>query len=189
MIDLFHLAAQLQDIFMSRQWKFCFIGGIALQRWGEPRLTRDIDACLLTGFGGEEPFIDWLLEKYQRRVPDTKTFALTRRVLLLQSASGIGIDIALGGLPFEETVIGRASQFEFLPGLSLLTCSAEDLVIFKSFADRARDWADVETIIIRQQGVLDWPYIFRQLTPLCEIKEAPEIVQRLKIMRDDCAHQ
>jgi len=185
MIDLFHLSAQLQKIFTSNKWKFCFIGGIALQRWGEPRLTRDIDVCLLTGFGGEEPFIDWLLEKYQSRVPDAKTFALTRRVLLLQSASGIGIDIALGGLPFEETVIGRASQFEFLPDLSLLTCSAEDLVIFKSFADRSRDWADVETIIIRQQKKLDWPYIFRQLTPLCEIKEAPEIVQRLEKMRDD----
>ncbi|MCX5902650.1 MAG: nucleotidyl transferase AbiEii/AbiGii toxin family protein [Proteobacteria bacterium] len=161
MIDLFHLSAQLQDMFISSQWKFCFIGGIALQRWGEPRLTRDIDVCLLTGFGGEEPFIDRLLEQYQSRVPDAKAFALTRRVLLLQSASGIGIDIALGGLPFEETVIGRASQFEFLPGLSLLTCSAEDLVIFKSFADRGRDWADVETIIIRQQGNLDWPYIVR----------------------------
>ena len=185
MIDLFHLSAQLQKIFTSNKWKFCFIGGIALQRWGEPRLTRDIDVCLLTGFGGEEPFIDRLLEKYQSRVPDAKTFALTRRVLLLQSASGIGIDIALGGLPFEETVIGRASQFEFLPDLSLLTCSAEDLIVFKSFADRARDWADVEMIIIRQQGNLDWPYIFRQLTPLCEVKEAPEIVQRLEKMRAD----
>jgi len=185
MIDLFHLSAQLQDMFISSQWKFCFIGGIALQRWGEPRLTRDIDVCLLTGFGGEEPFIDRLLEQYQSRVLDAKAFALTRRVLLLQSASGIGIDIALGGLPFEETVIMRASQFEFLPGISLLTCSAEDLVIFKSFADRARDWADVETIIIRQQGNLDWPYIFGQLTPLCEIKEAPEIVQRLEKIRDD----
>ena len=189
MIDLFHLSAQLQKLFTSNAWKFCFIGGIALQRWGEPRLTRDIDVCLLTGFGGEEPFIDRLLEHYQGRVPDAKTFALFRRVLLLQSSGGIGIDIALGGLPFEETVVQRASAFEFLPGLSLLTCSAEDLVIFKSFADRSRDWADVETIIIRQQEKLDWPYIFRQLTPLCEIKEAPEIVQRLEKLRADYAHQ
>src|SRR5438552_3575923 len=30
-------------------WRFCIIGGLALQRWGEPRLTRDIDI----GFSAE----------------------------------------------------------------------------------------------------------------------------------------
>ncbi len=23
-------------------WRFCFIGGVAQQRWGEPRLTEDV---------------------------------------------------------------------------------------------------------------------------------------------------
>ena len=48
---LFHLAAQVQDIFLAQKWRFCFIGGIALQRWGEPRVTVDVDISLLTGFG------------------------------------------------------------------------------------------------------------------------------------------
>ena len=30
------------------------MGGVALQRWGEPRLTQDVDLTLLTGFGDEE---------------------------------------------------------------------------------------------------------------------------------------
>jgi hypothetical protein len=183
MIDLFHLSVQLQDMFIRNQWKFCFIGGIALQRWGEPRLTTDIDICLLTGFGGEEPFIDKLLAQYQSRMSDAKTFALARRVLLLQSSNGIGIDIALGGLPYEKNVIERSTMFEFLPGLSLLTCSAEDLIILKSFADRSRDWMDVETIVIRQQHKLDWPYIVEQLTPLCAAKESTEIIKHLKKIR------
>jgi hypothetical protein len=99
------------------------------------------------------------------------------------SDSGISIDIALGGLPYEETVVARATFFEFLPGLRLLTCSAEDLIVLKSFADRDRDWVDVETIIIRQQQGLDWPYIIEQLTPLGEIKKSPAIVQRLEKIR------
>lgn len=37
--------------------QFCFIGGLALLRWGEPRTTRDTNLTLLTGFGGEERFI------------------------------------------------------------------------------------------------------------------------------------
>ena len=63
---------------------------------------------------------------------------------------------------------------------SLLTCSAEDLVILKAFADRPRDWADIETIIARQQAQLDWHYIFEQLEPLCQLKRNPEIVARLR---------
>ena len=40
--------------FLSRSGEqFCFIGGIALQRWGEPRLTRDVDVTVLSQFGNE----------------------------------------------------------------------------------------------------------------------------------------
>jgi hypothetical protein len=50
---LFHLAAEIQDICISKSWPFCFIGGIALQRWGEPRLTVDVGLSLFTGYGKE----------------------------------------------------------------------------------------------------------------------------------------
>lgn len=61
---LFHLAAEIQELCISNCWPFCFIGGIALQRWGEPRLTVDVDLSLFTGYGKEGPFIDAFLEKY-----------------------------------------------------------------------------------------------------------------------------
>ena len=98
----------------------------------------------------------------------------------MQSESGIGIDIALGGLPFEQLVVERASSFEFLPDVELVTCSAEDLIVLKAFADRPRDWVDVEGIIARQQSVLHWTYIHQQLSPLVELKESPEILERLR---------
>ena len=34
-------------------FRFCFIGGLALQRWGEPRYTQDVDLTLLCPFGEE----------------------------------------------------------------------------------------------------------------------------------------
>ena len=40
-------AAQLQAFLLRERWSFCFIGGVAVQRWGEPRFTRDIDLTLL----------------------------------------------------------------------------------------------------------------------------------------------
>ncbi|MBU2575251.1 MAG: hypothetical protein KKH28_14375 [Elusimicrobia bacterium] len=183
MIGLFHTAKELQGIFMDKAWKFCFIGGIALQRWGEMRLTRDVDAALFTGFGSEEPAIDELLARYKPRVENAKEFALANRVLLLQSEDGIGLDVALGGIPFEEEMTRRATWFEFLPELSLLTCSAEDLIVLKAFADRQQDWADIKGVIIRQQGCILWDYVHKQLEPLCAAKESPEIPRHLEEIR------
>jgi len=51
--------------------------------------------------------------------------------------------------------------------------------VLKAFADRAKDWVDVEGIIIRQSGRIDWPYVRAQLAPLVELKEAPEILRQL----------
>jgi hypothetical protein len=47
-------ALQLQSFFLARQWRFCFIGGLAVQKWSEPRVTEDADVTLFTGFGGED---------------------------------------------------------------------------------------------------------------------------------------
>ncbi len=181
---LFQIAAELDALLAKRGWRYCFIGGIALQRWGQPRLTNDIDITILTGFGHEVRYIDEILRLYSERMPNTRDFALKNRVLLLVSNEGIPIDVALGGIAFEENLVSRASRYEFLPGLTLLTCSAEDLVVLKSFADRQRDWADIETIIIRQQKRLDWEYIFEQLRPLCQLKESLEIIERLDQLRN-----
>ena len=93
--------------------------------------------------------------------------------------SGVGIDIALGGLPFEESVVARATRFTFPGDIPLLTCSAEDLIVLKAFAARGRDWTDVEGIIVRQAGVLDWTYIDEHLRALAALKEAPEILTEL----------
>ena len=183
MIELFRLAADVQDVCRGQRWQFCLIGGIAVQRWGEPRVTQDVDMTILTGFGNEQSYIDFLLRRFTPRIADAAEFALQYRVLLLQSESGIGIDIALGGLPFEQLVVERASSFEFLPDVALVTCSAEDLIVLKAFADRPRDWVDVESVIARQRSVLDWAYIQRHLSSLVEVKESPEILERLRRLR------
>lgn len=183
MRDLFLLADEVQSFCQVRGWRFCFIGGIALQRWGEPRLTTDVDLTILTGYGAEADYIEALCRAFAGRVPDAAEFARRSRVLLLQSVRGIPIDISLGALPFEERVVDRASLFRFLDTVSLNTCSAEDLVALKAFADRARDWADIEGIVLRSGHLLDWDSLEAELRPLCEAKEAPHVLPRLRALR------
>ena len=83
-------------------------------------------------------------------------------------------------IAFEEKIVTRASRYEFLPGFSLLTCSAEDLIVLKAFADRDQDWLDIEGILLRQKGLLDWDYILSELTPLANLKEMPDILTHLQ---------
>ncbi|MFP4307022.1 MAG: nucleotidyl transferase AbiEii/AbiGii toxin family protein [Desulfococcaceae bacterium] len=185
MKSLFCLAAEIQRFCEDQNWNFCFIGGIALQAWGEPRLTRDIDISILAQFGHEFSVIDPLLQKYPARVSDARQFAMESRVLLLKSEIGIPIDVVLAGLPFEEEIAERAVPFPFLPETTLRVCSAEDLVIYKAFADRSRDWADVEGILVRQGADnLDWSHVESNLEPLAEIKEAPHILVKLREIRE-----
>ena len=54
--------------------------------------------------------------------------------------------------------------------ISLTTRSAEDLIVLKVFASRDRDWADVESILVRQHARLDLEYVRRELPPLLELK-------------------
>jgi hypothetical protein len=184
MIGLFETALELQAFCDRRGWHSCFIGGIAVQRWGEPRVTRDVDLTLLVGFGNEEPFLDALLAAYPARIEDAKEFARRHRVVLLRTPGGVGIDVSLGALPFEERLVGRATTFSFGPGLDIRTCSAEDLVVLKLFASRPLDITDAEGVVARNHGQLNWRYIEDQLRPLAEVKDDPSIVQTMARLCD-----
>jgi hypothetical protein len=167
---LLEAAQQIQELCEEKRWDFCVIGGLAVQRWGEPRLTRDVDLTILAGFGDPQPFVDALLERFQSRLDEPAEFARRNRVLLLRSAAGIGIDVALGGLPFEERSVRRSSNWAVTESERLRTCSAEDLVVHKVFAGRDRDWADVRGIVARQASSLDVALVVDELRPLLEAK-------------------
>lgn len=183
MNDVIQAAAELQAICQSHDWQFCFIGGLALQRWSEPRETVDVDLSLFAGFGDEQRFSDILLKHFAARISDAAAFARERRVLLLRSPMGVGLDVALAALPYEALVIERSSYFVYPPDVSLRTCTAEDLIVLKAFAGRSQDWVDVERIIVRQTGKLDWKYIREKLQPLAELKGWPEILDQLEVRR------
>ncbi len=175
-------AAELQGFCDAAGWRFCFIGGIAVQRWGEPRLTQDADLTIITGFGGEHAFIDALLDGFDGRRSDARDFALRNRVVLLATSTGVPVDISLGAMPFEERAVARATDFAIAPEVVIHTCSAEDLVVMKAFAGRDRDWLDIRGIVERQAGKLDRELIFAELDPLLDLKEDPESSPRLRAL-------
>ncbi len=177
---LFEAMADIGLFFNEKGWHFCVIGGLAIQRWGEPRSTQDVDITLLTGFGNEAHFVQEILEKYSPRISSAHDFALENRVLLITTSHGVEIDISLGALPFEEEMVKRAILFEFSPGILFPLCTAEDLLVMKAFAGRPRDWSDIEGIIVRQRNKLDTTYVFNQLEFLCALKEDDLTIPRIQ---------
>ncbi len=158
----------------------CVIGGVAYQRWGEPRQTVDVDATLLAALGTEEEVVAKILSLYESRVANPQQFALQNRILLVKSQLGTGIDLSLGCLPFEERVLSRSSHWEVPSHGSIRTCCAEDLVTLKAFANRPQDWIDIRNVLVRQGNRLDRNLIVQELAPLVELKEEPEILHQLE---------
>lgn len=182
---LLDAAVEIQDFCEQRRWPFCFIGGIAVQQWGESRVTKYTDLTVFTGLGAEAGFIDALLAAFSSRIPEAREFALRNRVLLLFASNGKPIDVSLGALPFEHKVVSEAKLQELAPGFKLQLCSAVALVVFKVFAGRPRDWQDVEGIIAKSGKLIDWPSVRRDLNDHLTLKEDSESPPRLEKLLAD----
>jgi hypothetical protein len=159
---------------------YCLIGGIALQRWGQPRTTLDVDVTVMADFGHEDAAIRQLLEIFEPRVSDAAEFAQRSRVILAQTSNRVGVDIALGALPFESRMVSRSTPWRLDSARSLRTCSAEDLIVQKAFAGRDQDWVDIRRVVEAQRTDLDRERIVQELTPLLELADNPETLPRLQ---------
>lgn len=109
--ELITAAASVQDALDSAGIPNCVIGGLAVARWGEARLTKDVDFAAFSGIGGESRVIDCVLPVCHARVDDPRAFAMRHRTLVVERGQ-IPIDVSLAALPFEKRMMtGRA-----LPG-------------------------------------------------------------------------
>ena len=160
---------ELRQFLDAQGWEYCLIGGLAAGHWGEARFKHDIDLVVKTGFGEEEDFIKPLLKNFRQRIADAAEFAKVVRTVLVTAKNGIGIDISLGGLPFEEQMLSRARLTTILTGIDFRTAQPEDIVVMKSIAGRPIDIKDIEGIIAAQGKALDKNYIRRWLTDLAEL--------------------
>ncbi len=171
MNDVYAAAVEVQRFCDDRGWPNCVIGGLAVVRWGEPRVTQDADLSVLTGFGREREIAEQFLAAFRPRYDDAVEFAVEHRVLLLFAANGVQLDLGFAGFPMEEDTIARASDFEFVEETVIRTCSAEDPVLMKVFAGRGQDWKDVEGILRTQGGRLDRLLIDSPLEGMRELFE------------------
>ena len=160
------------------------IGGQAVLLHGRPRLTEDIDITLgvdpshlpmvrevCTALGLEP--LPQHVEKFVR-----DTFVLPVHDIV----TAIRVDFIFSTTPYERQAIERAVVVE-LGGELVPFASAEDLVIHKLFAGRARDLEDVTTVIRRRGKEVDWAYLETWAKEFASVpgrERMPDQVERLR---------
>jgi hypothetical protein len=176
MIPPFEAAAEFHGFLTSHNISYAVIGAIAVQVWGEPRATQDLDLTIAVPIEHTEAALETLLRRFQSRIPDAASFARAKRILLLRASNGVPVDVSLALPGYEDEVMTRASVIALAPGMEVRVCSPEDLVIHKCVAGRANDLRDVEGIVARQRARLDVSYIRRWLGFFSEVLAAPDPV-------------
>lgn len=159
---------------------YAIIGGVAVQHWGDPRFTQDVDLTVVAPPEGPAKLTQQILERFSARIPDAAAFARRNRVILVRASNGCPVDISLGVPGYEESVMLRVVDYEMDPGRSIRICSAEDLVIHKAVAGRPQDIRDIEGIVYRQRDALDVSYIRRWLSDFADVLADPEVRQRFE---------
>jgi hypothetical protein len=156
---------------------YAIIGGIANAIWGEPRATIDVDVSVSVGEDNLATVIRAIGDQLRPAVANPLAFVQQTRVLPLDSADGVRIDVIFALLPFEVDAIRRAQEVS-IAGRTVRVVTAEDLVLMKIISDRPRDIADAEAIVRRRARELDRLYLEPRIGELSAALENPDIVGR-----------
>lgn len=87
------------------------------------------------------------------------------------------LDVLVSQTEYEDTAVNRAVRVNLDQEIAYRTLAIEDVLILKLIADRYRDQADVESILVTEPS-LDWQYMERWIEEfdlrerLCRIEES-----------------
>jgi hypothetical protein len=176
-MSLFEGVAEVATFLETQQIPYAVLGGIAVQHWGEPRTTLDIDVVVLVAAEHEDSFLHAVLTQFRARLSDAFLFARRNRILLVSTSSGIPVDLSLGIPGYEEVALNRAVTVSLAGSAPIRMVSAEDLIVHKCVAGRARDIEDIEGVLVRQKLKLDFRYIRKWLRAFAPIVEGHDVIK------------
>lgn len=156
------------------------IGGLAVQQWGQARLTVDADFTVSVPVEKSDDVIRLITQRYPSRAVNPFEMASKTRMILVTASNGVKVDMSLALPGYEDEVMRRAKEVEVEPGTKLPICSAEDLIIHKAVAGRPQDIIDITTVVERQRQRLDKAYIRKWLSMFAETLENEEVIQRFE---------
>ena len=143
-----------------------FVGGLALNAWGIPRATFDIDLCVVLGAGEQQRLLQalrelgWSVEEvFERGWRDQMAGIPIIHAHYPAEGALVRVDLMVADTPFLRSVIERKTSVDLGPA-AVPVCSAADLLLFKVLADREKDRMDVRNVLT-VQGIPERAYLER----------------------------
>ena len=168
----------------SRGLTFAVIGGLAVSLRAEPRFTADIDIVVAADLLDPPDLLSYTPgSTFQPLLEDeAETFQEFQHIVpLIHTPTGTKVDLAIGLSGFEQQAVERAEVIPLF-GQPVRVVAAEDLLLFKVMAGRARDDQDATNLLLRQGSKLDWEYLTETAAGLDEAL-AMGISERLDELR------
>ncbi len=158
------------------------IGGQAVLRYGEPRLTKDIDMTL--GLWPQQ--LDKVLEFIEGMdlalLVDIAFIEQTLVIPVQDQETGLRVDFMLGFTPYEQEALRRA-QSVLMESTPVRFATLEDVIIHKCIAGRPRDLEDIKSIL-RKNPSADTAYIHDWLKQYESLTGEP-LVLRFNTLLDE----
>ncbi|MDX6627118.1 MAG: hypothetical protein QOE56_2107 [Solirubrobacterales bacterium] len=144
MSELVEKLFAIHDALQEHSLPHAFGGAIALAYCvEEPRGTRDLDVNIFCDSADAAKVLGAMPEGVRVSAADIEAVEGAGQTRL--TWDGVPVDVFLNNLPLHEAV---ASAVVWVPlqgrQVPMLDCAS--LVVFKSFFDRTKDWADIEAI-------------------------------------------
>lgn len=111
MIENETAAEEVHQILTELQLPYVIIGGMAIQKWGEARFTKDLDLTIFIPIEDQETVLPLLESKLPPRKENAVEFALKHRIYLAQTVDGFEVDVSLGLPGYEEEMLGNAVDY------------------------------------------------------------------------------
>ena len=159
MPDISAPAELLRDlaVVLSR-WggRWFLFGAQAVNVWGSPRLTADVDVTVLLTPRDPAAFVhDMDLSEFGLRVDDVEDFVARTSVLpFVHRRTRMPLDVVLAGSGLEEQFADRARQVD-VGGIEVPVLSPGDLLVAKILAGRPKDLEDAAGVLRARRGSLD----------------------------------
>jgi len=135
--------------------RWYLFGAQAAIIWGSPRLSADVDVTASLDPALLDTFTAAMRHHGFDLLFDDPEFVLRTRVLPFRHAtSGLPLDVVLAGPGLEEDFQARAVPVD-IEGVLVPVITAEDLIITKVLAGRAKDIEDVRSVIHEHRASLD----------------------------------
>jgi predicted nucleotidyltransferase len=166
------LLARIARCLNTAQVPYMVIGGQAVLRYGEPRLTKDVDIALGTDLDQLPAILQLVDEIDLFPLVEPETFTRETMVLPCQERQiGVRVDLIFSYSPYEQTALQRVQRIT-LAGEMVCFVSVEDLMIHKMIAGRSRDIDDVRSLLVRNPQY-DRSYVEQWLRAFSGLLERP----------------